>query len=239
MTAPSVSLWETDEGQPSDAELIERSWGEPEAFAVLFDRYAADIHHYAARRLGTGAADDLVAETFLAAFRRRTSYDTARAGARPWLYGIATTLIARQRRSEQRLYRALARTGVDPLPEPMAEVVVRRVAAQQQQRLLAAALAGLPPADRHVLLLVAWGGLSYAAGRHGVAFARVTPGEVGLRIRVELILDPQTFYYLGERSVAANDASAPDGEWEVAKGTVLSASARTSAAIVDRPGQRP
>lgn len=96
MTAPSVSLWETDEGQPSDAELIERSWGEPEAFAVLFDRYAADIHHYAARRLGTGAADDLVAETFLAAFRRRTSYDTARAGARPWLYGIATTLIARQ-----------------------------------------------------------------------------------------------------------------------------------------------
>lgn len=78
-----------------------------------------------------------------------------------------------------------------------------------------------------------------AAGRHGVAFARVTPGEVGLRIRVELILDPQTFYYLGERSVAANDASAPDGEWQVAKGTVLSASTRTSAAIVDRPGQRP
>jgi len=131
------------QGQPSDAELIERSWGEPEAFAVLFDRYAADIHHYAARRLGTGDADDLVAETFLAAFRRRTSYDTARTRTRPWLYGIATTLIARQRRSEQRLYRALARTGVDPLPEPMAEVVVRWVAAQQQQRLLAAALAGL------------------------------------------------------------------------------------------------
>lgn len=42
----------------------------------------------------------------------------------------------------------------------MAEVVVRRVAAQQQ-RPLAAALAGLPPADRHVLLLVAWGGPSY------------------------------------------------------------------------------
>ena len=102
-----------------------------------------------------------MAETFLAAFRRRSSYDSGRPQARPWLYGIATTLIARQRRSEQRLYRALARTGLDPLPEPIADQVVRRVAAQGQQRRLAAALAGLSPPDREVLLLVAWAGLSY------------------------------------------------------------------------------
>jgi RNA polymerase sigma-70 factor (ECF subfamily) len=169
MTAPSVSLQPPDLQQPSDAKLIEQSLAEPEVFAVLFDRYAADIHHYAARRLGASAADDLVAETFLAAFRRRTSYDTSRSQARPWLYGIATTLIARQRRSEQRLYRALARTGVDPLPEPIADQVVRRVAAQGQQRRLAAALAGLSPADREVLLLVAWGGLSYEEIAEAVA----------------------------------------------------------------------
>jgi RNA polymerase sigma factor (sigma-70 family) len=160
MTAPSVSLPETGL-QPSDGELIERSLAEPEVFAVLFDRYAADIHRYAARRLGASTADDLVAETFLVAFRRRGSYDTGRSQARPWLYGIATSLIARQRRSEQRLYRALARTGLDPLPEPIADQVVRRVAAQGQQRRLAAALAGLSVADREVLLLLAWGGLSY------------------------------------------------------------------------------
>ena len=77
-----------------------------------------------------------------------------------------------------------------------------------------------------------------AAGRHGVAFARVTPGDLGLRVRVEIILDLQTFHYLGERTVAANDATAPDGEWQVAKATVLSAAARTAAAIVNRPGQR-
>jgi RNA polymerase sigma-70 factor, ECF subfamily len=169
MTAPSVSVQPPELQQPSDAKLIEQSLAEPEVFAVLFDRYAADIHHYAARRLGASAADDLVAETFLAAFRRRTSYDTSRSQARPWLYGIATTLIARQRRSEQRLYRALARTGVDPLPEPIADQVVRRVAAQGQQRRLAAALAGLSPADREVLLLVAWGGLSYEEIAEAVA----------------------------------------------------------------------
>jgi RNA polymerase sigma factor (sigma-70 family) len=169
MTAPSVSVQPPDLQQPSDAKLIEQSLAEPEVFAVLFDRYAADIHHYAARRLGASAADDLVAETFLAAFRRRTSYDTSRSQARPWLYGIATTLIARQRRSEQRLYRALARTGLDPLPEPIADQVVRRVTAQGQQRRLAAALAGLSPADREVLLLVAWGGLSYEEIAEAVA----------------------------------------------------------------------
>jgi RNA polymerase sigma factor (sigma-70 family) len=169
MTAPSVSVQPPDLQQPSDAKLIEQSLAEPEMFAVLFDRYAADIHHYAARRLGASAADDLVAETFLAAFRRRTSYDTSRSQARPWLFGIATTLIARHRRSEQRLYRALARTGLDPLPEPIADQVVRRVAAQGQQRRLAAALAGLSPADREVLLLVAWGGLSYPEIAEAVA----------------------------------------------------------------------
>jgi RNA polymerase sigma factor (sigma-70 family) len=161
VTAPSMSLPPPDIQQPSDGVLIEQSLAEPEVFGVLFDRYAADIHRYAARRLGAGAADDLVAETFLVAFRRRGSYDSGRPKARPWLYGIATTLIARQRRSEQRLYRALARTGLDPLPEPIADQVVRRVVAQGQQRRLAAALAGLSPADREVLLLVAWAGLSY------------------------------------------------------------------------------
>ncbi|GAA4630342.1 RNA polymerase sigma factor [Actinoallomurus vinaceus] len=144
-----------------DAELIVASYKDPETFATLFDRYADDIHRYAARRVGTAHADDIVAETFLVAFRRRTSYDTTRRMARPWLYGIATNLLARHRREEERLYRALQRTGVDPLPEPMANAVVARVAAQSHHRALAAALAGLKPRDRDTLLLLAWGGLTY------------------------------------------------------------------------------
>jgi hypothetical protein len=41
----------------ADAELIERSWREPEQFAVLFDRHAAVIHRYLARRVGAAAVD--------------------------------------------------------------------------------------------------------------------------------------------------------------------------------------
>jgi len=60
---------------PDDAVLIERSWRDPEAFAGLYDRHAAPLHRYAARRLGAGAADDIVADTFLDAFRKRRRYD--------------------------------------------------------------------------------------------------------------------------------------------------------------------
>ncbi|GAA3002641.1 RNA polymerase sigma factor [Streptosporangium longisporum] len=156
MTAQPV-----DTDQADDAELIRRSRDDPEQFAALFDRYARPIHHYVARRLSTQAADDITAETFLTAFRRRDSYDLARPLARPWLYGIATTLVARHRRDEERFLRALSRTGADPPPEPMADTVISRVAAQGEERRIAKALAGLSRGDRDVLLLVAWGDLSY------------------------------------------------------------------------------
>lgn len=149
-----------EETEADDGELIKLSLDQPDAFAALFDRYASQVHRYAARRLGTQLADDIVAETFLIAFRRRTSYDTAQPLARPWLYGIATTLIARHHRSEERFLRALKRTGVDPLPEPEEEAVLRKVAAGEQERALAGALAKLSRGDRDVLLLVAWGDLT-------------------------------------------------------------------------------
>lgn len=147
--------------EADDAELIRRSHHDPEQFAGLFDRYVQQIHRYVARRLGTQVADDIAAETFLTAFRRRAAYDVTQPLARPWLYGIATTLMARHRRDEERFLRALSRTGVDPLPEPMADAVVGRVAAQEEDRRLAGALAALSQGDRDVLLLVAWGDLAY------------------------------------------------------------------------------
>jgi RNA polymerase sigma-70 factor (ECF subfamily) len=144
-----------------DAALIERSWHEPEAFAALYDRHAAPIHRFAGRRLGDQMADDVVGETFLAAFRRRKRYDLRRADARPWLYGIAANVIGKHRRAEVRMLRAFARTGADPIGAGHADLVDSRVCAAAVQRDLAAALAGLSAGDRDVLLLIAWADLSY------------------------------------------------------------------------------
>src|SRR6266571_3062741 len=155
----------TERGQPDDAWLIAESCRAPERFGAVFDRHAAAIHGYIARRLGRDAADDLVAETFLVAFRQRGGYDPGQPSARPWLYGIATRLISRRRRDEVRFFRAIARTGVDPAADPVAEPVadesIRRADAHTLHRQLAGALAGLAAADRDALLLVA-DGLSYA-----------------------------------------------------------------------------
>jgi RNA polymerase sigma-70 factor (ECF subfamily) len=155
----------TQRGQPDDAGLIAESGRAPERFGVVFDRHAAAIHGYIARRLGRDAADDLVAETFLVAFRQRGGYDPGQPSARPWLYGIATRLVSRRRRDEVRFFRAIARTGIDPAADPVAEPVadegIRRADARTLHRQLAGALAGLAAADRDALLLVA-DGLSYA-----------------------------------------------------------------------------
>ncbi|GAW50843.1 MULTISPECIES: RNA polymerase sigma factor [unclassified Nocardioides] len=144
-----------------DAAVVASSLTDPPRFALLYDRYAADIHRFVARRLGTGAAEDVTADVFLAAFRGRSRYDATRPTARPWLYGIAANLVGKHRRSEVRGLRALARTGTDPVAQSWVEQADERVTAQAHSAPLARALADLSAGDRDVLLLVAWADLGY------------------------------------------------------------------------------
>ncbi|GLZ15529.1 DNA-directed RNA polymerase sigma-70 factor [Actinomadura sp. NBRC 104425] len=152
---------ETSPPGADDASAIERSRSHPEAFAEVFRRHAPDLKRYVTRRLGRDAAEDVVAETFLTAFRQRDRYDLARRDARPWLYGIATNLVRRYVREEVRHLRAAERTGADPVTAPFTERSDERVSAQAHGPRLAGALAALPKGHRDALLLVAWGGLTY------------------------------------------------------------------------------
>lgn len=143
----------------ADAELIT---GAPDGFTVLFDRHAAALHKYCARRVGADLADDLVSETYLTAFRLRHRFDPARGQALPWLYGICTNLLRRHRRDEARAYKSLARTGVDPLATTDGtDRSLDRIEAAMSSRALAGALAALPVKQRDVLLLFAVAELSY------------------------------------------------------------------------------
>ena len=168
-----------DYAEDDDAAVIGRSRNEPEVFEIVFRRYADQIQRYVARRIGADAADDVVAETFLLAFRQRGTYDLTYSCARPWLYGIATNLIARHRRTEVRQYRALARAGIDEVAESFADRVDAAVSAGAVNRRLGAALAALPAGQRDALLLVAWGGLSQS---EAAAALRVPAGTVRSRI---------------------------------------------------------
>jgi RNA polymerase sigma factor (sigma-70 family) len=145
----------------ADATVIRASLADPDRFAALYDRYAAQLYRYAYQRVGPQVAEDVVADTFLAAFGQRGSYDLDRPDARPWLFGILTRKLARHHRRERADYRALARSTVDDVVDGPADRVADRVSAAAARSQLAAALAGLSTADRDALLLYAWGQLSY------------------------------------------------------------------------------
>ena len=146
----------------TDSDLIRASFADPSAFGDLYRRHAARLHRYAARRTDQAVADDVTSETFLVAFERRDRFDHAWDNAAPWLFGIATQLIHRHRRTEVRMLRSL-RKAADPETAPDE---VGRAGELEDARAIVAALAHrlkrMPAGDRDCLLLYAWGDLSYA-----------------------------------------------------------------------------
>ncbi|MEU7900627.1 RNA polymerase sigma factor [Nonomuraea sp. NPDC049152] len=160
MTAPDL----TEPSETiSDAALLELSRRRPERFGEIYDRYVSEIHAYLGRRLDRQAADDLTAEVFLAAFRKREAFDPERGEVRPWLYGFATNLISSHRRTETRRLAALQRSAIghDGAEHGHEDRVVTRVDAVSAQGRLAAELRALSDGDRDVLLLSALGELSH------------------------------------------------------------------------------
>ncbi len=163
----------------TDNELIERSRDEPGAFAMLFDRHATTVFRYTADRIGEHRAEDVMSETFLVAFERRSGYDLTVTDARPWLLGIATRLMRKHVRLEARAWKGMVADLSTMLAPDMIEQAGARMDAARLARRLASALRRLPAADRDTLLLYAWGDLDYA----GVAAALNVPvGTVRSRL---------------------------------------------------------
>jgi RNA polymerase sigma factor (sigma-70 family) len=175
----------TIDTQASDADLIARSLTEPDLFTAVFDRHSAEILRYVYARLGANLAEDVTAETFLAAFRCRGRYDGAWPDARPWLYGIAVRQISRHRRAEARWLRLLGSALADGPVEDHGDRAAERVTAQRLRPRLASVVAALPPQDRELLLLVAWAELSYveAAAALGTTTSAVKARLHRIRVR--------------------------------------------------------
>lgn len=144
----------------TDSEVIARSITAPAEFATIFDRHAAIVGSYARRRVGLDAVDDILSETFLTAFRRRESFDQSWDSSLPWLLGIATRVIHRYRKSEERQWRAEA-ASVAESSTSLEGDIDNRVDAAAALRELGPLIAALSPRERDVLLLHAWGDLTY------------------------------------------------------------------------------
>src|SRR5438445_7556374 len=79
------------DGQPSDAEVIERCRrGEVEPFSLLVERYQDRVYNLAFRLLENAEdALDVSQDTFVSAYSALSRFDPARPFA-PWLFRIAT-----------------------------------------------------------------------------------------------------------------------------------------------------
>jgi len=139
----------------TDGELLAESMNTPDAFHELFDRHFRGVHRYLARRVGRDRADDLASQAFTVAFTRRATFRTDATDARPWLLGIATNLLMNERRAEQRSLETVYRIQAQSVP-PVSESADHGLDHE-----VASALAELDPDQRDVLLLFAWGELSY------------------------------------------------------------------------------
>ncbi|WP_431071963.1 RNA polymerase sigma factor [Microbacterium phyllosphaerae] len=174
----------------TDSEIIRRSLDQQSAFAELFDRHARAVNAFATYRIGRSAAEDVLSETFLVAFRRRADFDVSRESALPWLLGIASTLIRRHRVVEAKHWRSFAAVAAGEEHATLGGLddAMRRVDAEREVRALRARIAALAPKDRETLLLHAWHGLSYEQVAEVLS---VPVGTVRSRLnRVRRRLDP-------------------------------------------------
>jgi RNA polymerase sigma-70 factor (ECF subfamily) len=121
------------------------------AFERLFTENYWPVRRYLLRRIGQPSADDVLAETFLVAWRR---FDSVSDDPLPWLLGVARRVLANHLRAERRRSSLLTRLRTTSTPE----AYVAPASASLDSE-VAAALSALSAREREALLLVAWEGL--------------------------------------------------------------------------------
>jgi RNA polymerase sigma-70 factor (ECF subfamily) len=121
---------------------------------ALFEENSTRVLAYSYRHVDAGAAQDVVSEAFLVAWRR---IDEVPADALPWLLVVARNIIANRRRGlarQQRLTDQLAGLERASTASSGADEIAL------ERRSMLAALADLSPVEREARLLTGWDGLS-------------------------------------------------------------------------------
>jgi len=144
----------------------------PTTFADLYRATVDDVYAYVATLLGErAAAEDVVAQAFERAYRRRRSYDRTRGSERAWLFGIARNAALDELRRRRKVV-PLTLDPEDPALAAPDDDAGRRATVR-------AALARLTPRDRELVAL------KYHAGLTHGEIARVlgtTESNVGTRL---------------------------------------------------------
>lgn len=123
-------------------------------FSTLFRAHEAAVRRYVTRRAWPDAVDDVVAETFLVAWRR---LERVPADPLPWLLTTARQCVANHRRGALRGAALLERLGAEP-----PGIAVDELARAAQRDAILRAFATLGETERELLMLTEWDGLTPA-----------------------------------------------------------------------------
>jgi RNA polymerase sigma factor (sigma-70 family) len=155
-----------------------------ERFDALYRDHQAAILGYALRRTSQPEdAADVLAETFLVAWRRLDDLPRDAEG-RLWLYGVARRVLANQRRGERRRNSLAVELAQDLAGSPISAEPIEDI------QELAAAFRRLSKADRELLALEGWedldpGEIAVVLGCSRNA-ARIRLHRARRRLRIEL-----------------------------------------------------
>ena len=146
-----------------------------EGFAELYERTFPRVYAYVASLLrDRSAAEDVTAQAFERAYRKRRSYRAARGSMDAWVFGIARNAAL----DELRKLKRRAKLESDPederatAPEDQADMAIRRETVR-------AALASLSGQERDLIALKFAGGLSNG---EIARVLRVSESNVGTRL---------------------------------------------------------
>jgi RNA polymerase sigma-70 factor (ECF subfamily) len=141
-------------------------------FDELFRANYAAVRAYALRRAPSDVAQDVVAETFLVAWRRLEDMPD---DPLPWLYAVARRVLANERRSADRRAALEQRVATSAVTGGASDAADRMGDAE----LVRAALAELSDDHREALMLVAWHGLT---GARAARAAGCSPATFAVRL---------------------------------------------------------
>ena len=203
--APLVVPDALSEGQ-SEAELMRQvAVGEIGGLETLYDRYHTMAYALALRITSeTGLAEDVVQDSFLGVWRNAGLYTETKGSVRGWLLAIVRhRAIDAMRR--QRAGVALGDEVDETLPSALTlpdiwPEVAGRLDAEQVRR----ALTALPPAQREVIELAYFDGLTQREIAHRT---RAPLGTVKSRMRLGLVSMRQNFARENGRASDAGPAS--------------------------------
>lgn len=129
---------------------------------ALWQSHAPAVVRYARRRVLPSEVDEVVSETFVVAWRR---LDDVPEQALPWLLGVARGVSANVLRTARRRDALSTRLQAERIPDEGVPGLSGAVEA---------ALARLPAADRELLTLLAWDGLSREEAAQALSVSRTT-----------------------------------------------------------------